>query len=86
MSPYVLSMLANKANYILDFPDQGFEDVGPGTPEKNNQSDEKDKTSKLCNQEELEECDSLPEDVLYVMRMDLKDGIITQKVRNLHQT
>ena len=35
----------------------------------------------LFNQGDLEECDSLPEDVLYMVRMDLKDGKITQKVR-----
>ncbi|XP_028392291.1 nudC domain-containing protein 1-like [Dendronephthya gigantea] len=61
-----------------DCPDQGFEDICSGTQEKYQQST-KDKASKLCNQEELEECDSLPEDVLYIVRMDLKDGRITQK-------
>jgi hypothetical protein len=35
----------------------------------------------LFNQGEFEECDSLPEDVLYIVRMDMKDGNITQKVR-----
>ena len=37
----------------------------------------------MLNQGELEECDSLPEDVLYIVRMDLKDGNVTQKVRIL---
>ena len=39
-----------------------------------------DKAGMLFNQGELEECDSLPEDVLYIVRMDIKDGNITQKV------
>ena len=37
----------------------------------------------LFNQGELEECDSVPEDVLYMVRMDIKDGKITQKVMKL---
>ena len=39
-----------------------------------------DQASMLFNQGELEECDSLPEDVLYIVRMNIKDGNITQKV------
>ena len=39
-----------------------------------------DQESMLFNQGELEECDSLPEDVLYIVRMNIKDGNITQKV------
>lgn len=36
-------------------------------------------TNTLFNQGELEECDSLPEDVLYIVRMGVKDGTVTHK-------